>query len=183
MRFVSPIFTFVRGALPAALATAAAAAAAITLGPMAAGAAGAALPPKCTTAGLVIWLDTRANATLGHVDYNLQMTNLSGHACVLRGYPRVSAVDLRGRQLGLPARRDTTKAVRSVRLGRGVTARAVVRITDVGVFRRSRCGHTAAAGLRIQLPHAKSSKRVPFPFTACSRRTVRYLSIQAVRPE
>ena len=182
MRFVSPIFTFVRSALPAALTTAAAAAA-ITLGPMAAGAAGAALPPKCTTAGLVIWLDTRANATLGHVDYNLQITNLSGHACVLRGYPRVSAVDVRGRQLGAAARWDTTKPVRAVRLGRGVTARAVLRITDVGIFPRSRCRHTAAAGLRIHPPHARSSKLVPFPFAACSRRTVRYLTIQAVRPE
>jgi curli biogenesis system outer membrane secretion channel CsgG len=183
VRFVSPISIFVRSALLAALTTAAAAATATTLCPMAAEAAGAALPPKCTTASLVIWLDTRANATLGHVDYNLQMTNLSGHACVLRGYPRVSAVDVRGRQLGAAARSAATRPVRSVRLGRGVTARAVLRITDVGIFRRSRCRHTAAAGLQVRLPSARSSQRVPFPFTACSRRSVRYLTIQAVRPE
>jgi hypothetical protein len=167
----------------AAVIAGAAAAVATTLVPAGAGAAGAALPPNCTTTGLVIWLDTHGRAMLRHVDYNLQLTNLSGHACVLRGYPRVSATDIRGRQLGLAARRDTTTPVRSVRLDRGVTARAVLRIIDVGIFSRSRCRQTAAAGLRIYLPSARASKLVSFPFAACSRRTVRYLAIQAVQPE
>ncbi len=183
MRFVLRISRGLRRPLPAAL-MAGAAAAATTLGPLTAVAAGTAQPPRCTTAGLVVWLDTQPAATLRHaVDYNVQMTNLSGHACVLRGYPRISAVDIRGNQLGRAARRDTRKRVESVRLGRGATARAVLRITDVGIYSRSRCGHRAAAGLRIYLPHGKSSKRVPFPFAACSRPAVHYLAIQALQPE
>jgi hypothetical protein len=183
VRFVSPISTRPGSALAAAL-TAGAAVGALTLGPLTAGATGAAQPPNCRTAGLAIWLDTLPIATLRHaVDYNLQMTNLSGHACLMRGYPRISAVDIHGQQIGAAARRDTRKRVESVRLGRGASAKAVLRITDVGIFPRSRCGHMAAAGFRIYLPHAKYPKRVPFAFAACSRRTVRYLAIQAVQPE
>jgi hypothetical protein len=161
-----------------------AAVAATTLGPVTAGAAGLAQPPNCTTAGVVIWMDTQPTATLLHaVKYNLQMTNLSGHACVLRGYPQVSAVDVHGHQLGAAASRDIRRRVESVTLGRAATARAVLRVTDVGTFSRSRCAHRAAAGFRVHLPRAKSSEVVPFPFAACSRPTVNYLAIQAVQPE
>src|SRR3989440_320293 len=84
---------------------------------------------RCPTSGLVVWLDTQSNGTLGHVTYKLRFTNLTGHACTLRGFPGVSAVALNGHQLGSAAVRDTTSPPRLVHLGRGATATALLRIT------------------------------------------------------
>ncbi len=69
----------------------------------AAPAAPAASTPGCATAGLVIWFSPQVGGGYaGGYYYNLNFTNLSGRACTLRGYPGVSAVNLRGRQLGNP---------------------------------------------------------------------------------
>src|SRR4051795_8429616 len=85
--------------------------------------------PRCATSGLVIWLDTRSGgAAAGSVYYALELTNLSGHACTLCGYPGVSAVDLSGRQLGSASSRDPAQAPRSVRLAHGASAGAPLRI-------------------------------------------------------
>src|SRR3954452_16742039 len=87
--------------------------------------------PRCATTGLVIWLDTRSGgAAAGSVYYALELTNLSGHACMLRGYPGVYAVDLGGHQLGSASSRDPAQAPRLVRLARGATAVATLRIAD-----------------------------------------------------
>mgnify|MGYP003907925815 CR=1 FL=1 len=56
---------------------------------------GAASAPPCPTAGLVIWL-TNGSAAAGTFYYDLNFTNLSGHACTLRGHPGVSAANLGG---------------------------------------------------------------------------------------
>jgi hypothetical protein len=94
---------------PARLTGAAAVACAAALTPVAALAATgnpaapapAASTPRCVTPGLVIWLDVPpGNHYAGGAAYYLEFTNLSGHACTLRGYPGVSAVSLTGRQLG-----------------------------------------------------------------------------------
>ena len=79
------------GRLSAAIAGAAALAAlAATSSP----AATTAATPRCASSGLVIWLETQGNGALGSIYYNLDFTNLSGHACTLVGYPGVSAVNL-----------------------------------------------------------------------------------------
>jgi hypothetical protein len=135
----------------------------------------------CPSSGLVVWLDTQSQGAAGHLFYNLKLTNLSGHACTLRGYPGVSAVDLRGHQIGSAAVRDTTTPARLIRLSPGGTASALLRLTNTGVFSRSACGQVTAAGFRVFPPNATSPKIVPFPFGACSRRAVTYLAIRAVR--
>jgi hypothetical protein len=141
----------------------------------------AASAPACSTSGLVIWLDTRGNGTAGSTYYNLEFTNQSGHACTLRGYPGVSAVDLSGHQLGSAASRNPARAPRLVTLATDKTAVAVLRIVDVGVFSPSQCKQRPAAGLRVFPPNRRTSKSVPFPFAACSRRGPTYLSVEAVR--
>ena len=64
-------------------------------GPAAGAAPAAASTPPCQTAGLVMWL-ANGNAAAGTFYYDLNFTNLSGHACTLRGHPGVSAVNLSG---------------------------------------------------------------------------------------
>lgn len=56
--------------------------------------AGAQTTKPCTTAGLVVWLNTQTNHAAGSAYYELEFTNLSGRGCVLRGYPGVSAANL-----------------------------------------------------------------------------------------
>ncbi len=156
----------------AALSVVAAAVAALSL---AAGSAGAATPasgaatPTCQTRGLVIWIDTQPNGTAGTTFFTLNFTNLSGHPCLLRGFPGVSAVNLRGRPFGRPASRDSGQAVTNVTLTNGHTAHAVLGIVDVGALPPSSCPPTTAAGLRVFPPNQTTAKVIPFPFQACGR--------------
>ena len=134
---------------------------------------------SCKTSGLVVWIDTEGSATAGSTYYILKFTNQSGHTCALAGYPGVSAVDLRGRQLGSAGSRNPSVA-HVVSLPSGATAGAVLRITDVANYPASTCHPVAAAGLRVYPPNETASKVVPFPFEACSHAGPVYLSVKAV---
>jgi hypothetical protein len=137
--------------------------------------------PGCASSGLVVWLDTQGNGAAGSIYYKLELTNLSGRACTLAGYPGVSAVDLRGRQLGRAAARNATLVKPAVvRLANGATATATLRITDTGVFSPSACRSVTAAGLRVYPPNQTRARVVPFPFNACSRSGPVYLRIAPV---
>ncbi len=137
--------------------------------------------PMCATRGLVIWLDTQGSGAAGSVYYRLKLTNLSGHACTLAGYPRVAAVDLGGRQLGSGSSRYVSHKP-LVTLANRAAASVVLEILDVSNFSASACRPVTAAGLRVFPPHHSASKVVPFPFRACSRAGPIYLTAQAVQP-
>jgi hypothetical protein len=135
--------------------------------------------PTCTTSELVVWLDTRGSGTAGSTYYNLKFTNLSGHACTLRGYPGVSAVDLRSRQLGSAASQNHHLIPHLVSLASGATATAVLQLGDTGHFAPATCRRVTAAGLRVYPPNQTTAKLIPFPFNACSRTGPLYLSVEA----
>lgn len=136
-------------------------------------------PPPCRTAGLVIWLDDEpGGGTAGSIYYKLGLTNLSGHACTLRGYPGVSAVDLGARQLGGGSSHETSRSPRLVTLADGGEAVAVLRILDAGAI--TGCRPAIAAGLRVYPPGQTAAKVVPFPFEACSRAGQSNLVVGAV---
>lgn len=153
----------------AALSAVAAAVAALSLTGGPAAAATPAATPSCQTAGLVVWVNTQGNGTAGTIFYTLNFTNLSGHPCMLRGFPGVSAVNLRGQTVGRAAARDTGQAVRAVALTNGHTAHAVLGIVDIGALPTTTCPPTTAAGLRVFPPNQTASKVIPFPFPACGR--------------
>ena len=144
-------------------------------------AARAAAAPKCATSGLVVWLDTSGNGAAGSSVYALELTNLSGRTCTLAGYPGISGVDLRGRQLGSSAKRTSPPKATTVTLAAGASAITALRIVDVGAIPAGSCRPVTAAGLRVYPPNQTASKIVPFPFPACSRKGVGYLSVQPVR--
>ena len=153
-----------------ALSAVAAAVAALLLAGAPAGAATAAAgTPTCQTQGLVVWINTQGNGTAGTIFYTLNFTNLSGHPCLLRGFPGVSAVNLHGGTLGRAASRDSGQTVKTVTLTNGHTAHAVLGLVDIGALSPSTCPPTTAAGLRVFPPNQTSSKVVPFPFPACGR--------------
>jgi len=135
--------------------------------------------PSCTTSGLVLWTGDGEGAA-GSVYRTLELTNQSGHACLLFGYPGVSAVDLHGHALGAPASRTPGTRVR-VTLQNGATARATLRIVQAANFPAATCRRTAAAGVRVYPPGQTASKTIPFPFDACAGRGPVYLSVSPVR--
>ena len=137
--------------------------------------------PRCATRGLVVWLDTQGNGAAGSIYYTLELTNLSGHTCTLRGFPGVSAVNLTGKGLGTAAARDHTTTATKVTLAKGQSATAVLRIVQVGVFTPSTCNKVTAAGLRVYPPNQEKSKIIPFPFAACSHKGPVFLDVQVVK--
>jgi hypothetical protein len=151
--------------------------------PAAAIAAGAPARPAasaCTTATLDVWLDTSGNGAAGSSYYDLQLTNLGRGACTLRGFPGVSAVDLRGDRVGAPAAREAGHVLRTRTLAPGATVTAVVRIVDAGNFPTASCAPVTAAGLRVYPPGQAGSRFVPFPFQTCSRAQTSTLSVAPV---
>jgi hypothetical protein len=169
MRLPAVSFRRVTGAR--ALGLAAALGSVGALGAAAAPASGSAVvagPPACQTAGLVVWLSNGSGAA-GSALYTMDLTNLSGHTCTLRGYPGVSAVTLSANQVGGAAVRAHGKKVKTVTLANGAAATATLRIVDAGNFSRSACRPVTAAGLRVFPPNQTASKLVPFPFGVCSR--------------
>jgi hypothetical protein len=143
--------------------------------------AAAASAARCSTPGLVIWLNDEAGGgTAGSVYYKLEFTNLSGRACTLVGYPAVSAVNLRGGGVGGGASREVVHKPLPVTLANGATASAVLRIIDAGAL--PSCAPVSAAGLRVYPPGQTRAKVVPFPFQACSRAGKSDLIVGAVAP-
>ena len=63
----------------------------------------------------------------------------------------------------------------------GVTATAMVQITDASVYPSASCVAARAAGLRIHPPDQSIAKFVPFPFRACSRSSEIDLHVSTVK--
>jgi Domain of unknown function (DUF4232) len=135
--------------------------------------------PSCATSNLVLWAGDGEGAA-GSVYRTLELTNQSGRACVLLGYPGVSAVDLHGHALGAPASRAPGTRSR-VTLQNGDTARATLRIAQAANFPAATCKRTAAAGVHVYPPGQTAAKTIPFPFDACALRGPVFLSIGPVR--
>jgi hypothetical protein len=139
-------------------------------------------PARCTAPRLVVWLDTNGNGAAGSSFYPLELTNLSARPCTLRGYPGVSAIDLRSRQIGSAAGRDHRHAPRTVTLAPGASASATLQITQAANYPAARCHRVRAAGLRVYPPGSRQAKLVPFPFSTCARRGVEILHVGVVLP-
>jgi len=153
---------------------------------LAAFAAAVAQPSKAATAAcsaraLDVRLNRQGSQTAGSTYYKLEFTNLSSHACTLRGYPGVSAITTNGRQLGSPAGRNAAHASRTVTLARGGSAVAVLQVTDAHNFPPASCRLTTASGLRVYAPGATLAKTVSFPFLTCARAGTVTLHAEAVQ--
>lgn len=141
----------------------------------------AAATPRCATYGLQIWIGLgEGGGTAGSIVYPLELTNISGSACHLRGFPGVSAWS--GHRLGRPARRDHVAAARTVTLASGHTAHALVSFRDIGNFPPSRCAPKTAVALRVYPPDERSSRFVPYSFRACSKPGPTFLTVRPIEP-
>jgi hypothetical protein len=138
----------------------------------------AAATPACHRADLRAWLAIPAGITSATHYYDLEISNLSGHACTLYGFPGVSASRANGKQMGSAAMRMVSPAAQLVTLAaRGGTAHDLLYIDDAGNVPSAICHPATAAGLRVYAPGDYQSLGFPFSFPACARRGPIYMAV------
>ena len=140
--------------------------------------------PACTAADLGAWVAiSQGNGAAGSIYYPLQFTNLSWHACAMRGFPGVSALDRNGHQLGSPAGWATGVAAHTVVLAPGATAHTILRYSDVTVTTTPGCHPVFSTfELRVYPPGQYSATYAAFGLEACSHAGPIYLSVEPVLP-
>jgi hypothetical protein len=150
--------------------------------PTAGGAAPAAAATKaCPASGLVVWAgEEPGGGAAGSVYYRIELTNLSTSTCALKGFPKVNAVDLKGRRIGAFATHEKGKKAKRVTLAPGQTAMATLRIVDALNFPAEKCKATTAAGLRVGIPGGSGNKIAPLVFETCARSVTKTLSVAPV---
>jgi len=140
--------------------------------------------PACTAGDLGAWVAvTQGNGAAGSIYYPLQFTNLSRHACAMRGFPGVSAIDRNGHQLGSPASWDHVVPARTVVLAPGATAHTILRWSDAAVTTAPGCHPVFSAfELRVYPPGQHGATYAAFDLEACSHAGPIYLSVEPVLP-
>ena len=140
--------------------------------------------PACTPGDLGAWVAVeQGNGAAGSIYYPLQFTNLSRHACRMRGFPGVSAIDRNGHQLGSPASWDHVAPIRTVVLAPGATAHTILRYSDATVTTAPGCHPVFTTfELRVYPPNQFSATYAAFDLEACSHAGPVYLSVEPIRP-
>ena len=140
--------------------------------------------PACTAGDLGAWVAaSQGNGAAGSIYYPLQFTNLSRHACAMRGFPGVSAIDRNGHQLGSPASWGRATPVRTVVLASGATAHTILRYSDVAVSTAPGCHPVFSTfELRVYPPNQFSATHAAFGLEACSHAGPVYLSVGPIQP-
>ena len=146
--------------------------------------ASSAAVPACTAGDLGAWVAvSQGNGAAGSIYFPLQFTNLSRHACAMRGFPGVSAIDRNGHQLGSPASWDHVVPARTVVLAPGATAHTILRWSDVAVTTTPGCHPVFSTfELRVYPPGQRSATYAAFGLEACSHAGPIYLSVEPVLP-
>ncbi len=127
------------------------------------GEARAAAVPECTTSVLHATIgDTEGGA--GSVFTTLVLRNVGHAACFVQGYPGISLVDSKGRQIGKAATRTPAVAKRIV-LRPGQAASTVIRTLNPGVG-TTQCLAPSAA-LRVYPPDQRKSLLVKAHLSEC----------------
>ena len=147
----------------------------------------------CTAPGLEAWLGLAQAAEPTTADrlepsgtyYTLEFTNVSARVCSLYGYPDVSAYaggQLGGTQIGSAAARDTSVRPRPVTLAPGQTAHAVLLVSSTTTLKPTSCAQVTAPELRVMLPDQVRPAFVPIHLSACSRKGLEFMRVQAIQP-
>ncbi len=145
----------------------------------------AASVPGCISFSLGVWVAIdQGSGAAGTIYYPLEFTNLSGHTCLLFGFPGVSALDAQGRELGSPAGWERTTTPQTVILAPGATAHTILAYHDVVVSTEPGCDPVnTAVRLRVYPPGEHTATDAAYDFESCSHTGPIYLSILGpIRP-
>ncbi len=140
--------------------------------------------PACMAADLGAWVAVdQGNGAAGSIYYPLQFTNLSRHACAMRGFPGVSAIDRNGHQLGSPAGWSTMVAAHTVVLAPGATAHTILQYSDAEVTTAPGCNPVfTTSELRVYPPGQYSATHAAFGLEACSHAGPVYMRVETILP-
>jgi len=140
----------------------------------------AAGPGPCVSSDLQASIG-QGGAAAGTFYQLLVLTNTSGSACTLYGYPGVSFVTgLGGSVIGAPAARNSLIPDTLVTLPSGGAASALVGITDTGNFPPSVCRPGTADWLQIYPPGAYGSLYLQLSSSVCTRPGKKFMTVTAV---
>jgi hypothetical protein len=113
----------------------------------------------------------------GAFHYQLIFENVSSLPCRLYGFPGVSFLDSGGKQIGPPAKEDTSVARESVTLGRGTDGHVALNVSDPGI--PPCAGPGRVAGIRVYPPasYVAAEVRPPAAMEVCtSPNTANYIA-------
>lgn len=135
----------------------------VTTGGLVGAAQASALPmtPTCHVSDLDLAVgDPEGSA--GSLHYPILFTNTSTHTCALRGYPGVSVVDVRHRQIGTSAMR-TGEAVETVSVAPSETVTAALRTNSPAV---ASCRPTSTY-VKVYPPNSFQAEQIPYHLQVC----------------
>jgi hypothetical protein len=137
------------------------------------------------TTGSVAVTGTGDRLGPGGTYYTLEFTNISSRACSLYGYPEVAAYaggQAGGTQIGHAAVYDTSVRPQAVMLAPGQTAHSVLLVASTQTFQPTACARVTAPELRVMLPDQVRPAFVPINLSACSKKGLEFMSVQAIQP-
>ncbi|MBT1003517.1 DUF4232 domain-containing protein [Paenarthrobacter sp. DKR-5] len=136
----------------------------------------------CAASMLKGSLDATGGGAAGSVYMKLIVTNTSGAACTIKGFPGVSLVAKdHTTQLGAAAVRDNSTTAVAVKLAPGAKSFAVLRYTNAQNY-GTRCQQVQADAFRVYPPSATDKLFVTSPQIACSNTDINLLTIGAFQP-
>lgn len=118
--------------------------------------------PTCHTSNLRLSVG-RVTGGAGSSFYPIRFTNVSGHTCLLRGYPGVSVLDRHRHQIGAPATRNPHRVV-TVKVRPTRTVSAVVRTNNPGVGPSCR---PTSSFIRVFPPASTQAVLIHFHLRVC----------------
>jgi Protein of unknown function (DUF4232) len=143
-------------------------------------AAAATGPGPCVSSDLQASLG-QSGAAAGTFYHLVVLTNTSGSACTLYGYPGVSFVSGQGGSIiGAPAARNPLIADTLVTLQPGGAASALLGVTDTGVLTPSACQPGKADWLQIYPPGDLGAVFVQLSSSVCTRPGEKFMTVTAV---
>lgn len=122
----------------------------VPVGALAASAPHAAAIARCNNSNTYVWFADAPNGTAGAIFYPVEFTNIGSKSCTLYGYPGVSAVNSKGKQLG-PAAARLTMTHHTVTLKPDQTVSANLGILPPGF--KPGCKTATAAGFKVYPPN------------------------------
>jgi hypothetical protein len=143
---------------------------------------------SCATSALKAAVVTaKSSGAAGSIYYPLDLTNISGTACTLAGYPGVSFVSgPAGPLMGRAASRNPVHPAAAITLMPGQVAHATLQVAEAGNFVAKQCAPVTAHWLQVYPPNQAAALYVHFTTQACSARLPHkvgsQLSVSVVQP-
>jgi hypothetical protein len=138
-------------------------------------------PPPCATSALRVSVAASQGAAAGSSYYPIVLTNVSGAACTLYGYPGVSFVTgVGGSQIGMPATENPAHPRQLITLAPGQAGHAELQVVNAENYPPANCGLVTAHWLKVYPPNQTAPLYAGFAAPACTKpRTI--LTVQTVQ--